>query len=86
MVLISYTDDVQLRGVEVQNLSKEWEQRIVVIEESIKIFRIILLEKLTPEANELIGTGFKFMGSIALIWTVCRDRMKKLQRWNTLPS
>ena len=56
--LISYTDDVQLRGVEVQNLSKEWEQRIVVIEESIKnIQDNPVRKKLTPEANELIEIG-----------------------------
>ena len=64
--LISYTDDVQLRGVEVQNLSKEWEQRIVVIEESIKnIQDNPVRKKLTPEANELIEQALNSWGVLA---------------------
>jgi len=64
--LISYTDDVQLRGVEVQNLSKDWKQRIVVIEESIQhIENNPVRKKLTPQANELIDQALNSWGVLA---------------------
>ncbi len=61
--LISYTDEVQLRGVEVQNLSKDWEAKIGLIESSIEDIKVNPVRKmLEPEVNELIEQALNSWG------------------------
>lgn len=61
--LISYTDDVQLRGVEVQKISKDWEEKVELIESSIHDIKINpVRKKLKPEVNELIEQALNSWG------------------------